>query len=106
MNTRINTTEVEEVLNPMFENLKNLLVEKMKYEIEKNIGESSIEDFFEEFNDDEEVVRFINCDKYKKVDELLSWFRGLVWTLEGAVYDMTMDDFDFQVPSIEFESIE
>lgn len=36
---------------------------------------------------------------------MLLWFRGLVWTLEDAVYDMTMDDFDFQVPSIEFEYI-
>ena len=52
------------------------------------------------------IVTFINSDASDKVDDMLLWFRGLVWTLEDAVYDMTMDDFDFQVPSIEFESIE
>jgi hypothetical protein len=99
----INTTLVEEVYHETFEELKNNLKETIFREVNKYVEEKSIEDFFAQLYTDEDVIEFINQNDFKKVEDILSWFKGELWTLNGPVSDFTRDEFDFETPNQSFE---
>ena len=99
----INTTLVEEVYNETFEELKILLKENIFREVRKYVEEKSIEDFFAQLYTDEDVKEFIKQEDSKKLDDIISWFKGELWTLNGPVYDFTRDEFDFETPNESFE---
>ena len=99
----INTSIVEEVYDETFEDLKSLLKENILREVEKHLEEKSIEDYFAQLYTDEDVQEFIKQDDLKKIEDILSWFKGELWSLEGPVYDFTRDEFDFKTPNETFE---
>ncbi len=98
----INTEEVEATYEPMFEKLKELLIENINKEVEKHINEKSIKDFFE-IMWDKDVLSFVEQDDQKKVDDFLDWFMHENWTLGKPVYDFTRDEFEFEYPNEKFE---
>ncbi len=100
MENEINESDLENLFEPMFESLKNLLLENIERELTKNIHEKSVEDFFNYLNIHDDVELFLESSDNEKVKDILSWFRAENWTLDLPVYDFTYDEFEFEIPKI------
>lgn len=101
MNNEINLELIENEYEKFFEGLKETLVNEIENEIRRNIRDRTIEEFFEDLNRNERHEEFVLQDEKKKIEAVLDWFKGELWTLEDAIYDITRDSFKGTCPIID-----
>lgn len=101
MNNQINSELIENKYKDFFQGLRETLINEMENEIRRHISDRTVEEFFDDLNRNEALEEFVLLDKTKKIEAVLDWFKGELWTLEDAVYDLVRDSFDGTCPNID-----
>jgi hypothetical protein len=96
------TKEMEIVYKPFFENYKTLLEDCICSEVIKNVNEKDIKEFFDDLKISRQLIEFNDASETDKLEIFNQWFKGNLWTLEGAVFDMAIDSIDFEFPNEKF----
>ena len=94
----IDKKEIEVVYKPTIDYTKKLIVDIIRYETERILSEVQAKDFFDSFNNENEILEFTKMSKENKLELIIQWVRDELWFLEDEIYDIAESDFDFEMP--------
>ena len=94
----IDKKEIEVVYKPTIDYTKKLIVDILRYETERILSEVQAKDFFDSFNNENEILEFTKMSKENKLELIIQWVRDELWFLEDEIYDIAESDFDFEMP--------
>ena len=95
---KIDTKEIEIVYKPTIDYTKKLIVDIIRYETERILSEVQVKDFFDSFNNENEILEFTKMPKENKLELIFQWVKDELWFLEDEIYDIAESDFDFEIP--------
>ena len=95
---KIDTKEIEIVYKPTIDYTKKLIVDIIRYETERILSEVQVKDFFDSFNNENEILEFTKMPKENKLELIIQWVKDELWFLEDEIYDIAESDFDFEIP--------
>ena len=95
----IDKKEIEIVYKPTIDYTKKLIVDIIRYETERILSEVQVKDFFDSFNNENEVLEFTKMSKENKLELIFQWVKDELWFLEDEIYDIAESDFDFEMPN-------